>query len=48
MNTYRCPNCNKACYSATDLEHMRDRRCPYCGSADIQEEKTEVTSCSED
>ena len=30
MNKYICAECGKACYSAAELEHLYNDRCPYC------------------
>ncbi len=30
MNKYICIKCGKACYSAAELEHLYNDRCPYC------------------
>lgn len=30
MNKYICTKCGKACYSAAELEHLYNDKCPYC------------------
>jgi anaerobic ribonucleoside-triphosphate reductase len=37
MTAYYCTNCGRTSYSAAKLEDMTDKRCPYCGEEDGDE-----------